>query len=77
MTNLDFLKGVAALNLQIDLLNCYGNLFRIRDIKKSLPEDDEGATAYGDNLFEPEAWKREDEEYARQCADEKWRSIHP
>ena len=76
MSTLNLLEtGITALNFKIDLLNFYGKLFGIREIKKALQDDDstEFQLAYVEPGMKVE-WIQEDEDYARQCADEKWRS---
>ena len=81
MSNLNILEtGITVLNLRIDLLNFYGKLFGVRAIKKTLAqrrlrEATEFQRAYVEPGMKVE-WIQEDEDYARQCADEKWRSNH-
>ena len=77
-SNLEHLEvfevGVIALNLKIDLWNSYKKVFGVRDIKSNLPdEDSKFQLAYVEPGMKL-AWVQEDEDYARQCADEKWRS---
>ena len=77
MNNLNILEtGITALNFKIDLLNFYGKLFGRRAIKRSLADDDSKFQRAYVELGMKLEWIQEDEDYARQCADEKRRSNH-